>query len=63
MKRRDFLKTVAAATGGMFYRSNALQSAKMAPGAPSVVAIRGLAQENGKLWQPIQIFLPTVTGG
>jgi alpha-mannosidase len=63
MKRRDFLKAVAAASGGMLYRSNALQSAKTPSGAPSAIAIRGLVQENGKLWQPIQIFLPTVTGG
>ena len=63
MKRREFLKTVAAVTGGMYYQSSALPSTQIQPSTPSAVAIRGLVQNNGKLWQPIQIFFPTGSSG
>jgi len=54
MKRRDLLKTIASAGGGMILSLPSLQS-NAAGQTFAAKPIRGLIEQEGKSWQPIQI--------
>jgi len=59
MKRRDLLKSLTMAAGGalLAHESVAQTEKQAAAKNPSIVAIRGLMRNDGKLVQPIQVTI------
>lgn len=62
MKRREFIKDLAAVGGALLCGAPSIESlavrGEKESATPTPLAIRGLIEKNGKSWQPIRVPLP-----